>query len=143
MLYTNAALRITWFFTGQYNTEECGTIMDVIKSVGGSTKCFSHIIYIPVSSYTQLIYLYFKDLLLRCNYQYRLCLVLHPLPGFEVGTVHFKTSRDSSAMMPALSMGYFGPTFEQPFEKRSTVSGISMVFDNGGCFYSPFEFRII
>ena len=27
---SNAALRITWFITGQYNTKECGEIMGVI-----------------------------------------------------------------------------------------------------------------
>ena len=36
---------LTGLFTGQFNTEDNGTFTGVIKSIGGSTSCSSHIIY--------------------------------------------------------------------------------------------------
>ena len=37
---------LTGLFTGQFNTEDSRTFTDVILSIGGSTSCSSHIIFI-------------------------------------------------------------------------------------------------
>ena len=39
LLQSNPALRKTWFINGQYNTEECGTIIVIIIIFNNCVKC--------------------------------------------------------------------------------------------------------